>query len=135
MAIGDIAMCTGDNGRPLPGLAPVAMQQGDYAAARIIASLAGRPMAKPFHYRDRGSMAVIGRYRAVAMVGRRQLSGFMAWVVWLGNPLMENNHFSNRVLVLNQWAGSFFSHNRSARLITHDRASLIATKATKDVAG
>lgn len=134
MAIGDVATCFDEHGRPLPGLAPVAMQQGEYVAARIIALESGRDFEKPFHYSDRGSMAVIGRYRAVAMIGKRQLSGLIAWVVWLVIHLMEINQFSNRVLVVIQWAGSFFFHNRSARLITHDKASLLASQATKEPA-
>ncbi len=126
MAIGDTVMCTGDNGKPLPGLAPVAMQQGDYVAKRIIALSAGKSFDKPFHYSDRGSMAVIGRFRAVAMVGDRQLSGFLAWLVWLVIHLMEITQFSNRVLVVIQWGGSFLFHSRAARLITHEELKSVA---------
>ena len=94
MAIGDTTNCIGENGKPLPGLAPVAMQQGEYVAARIVAMASGRTVDKPFKYRDRGSMAVIGRYQAVAMVGARQLSGLTAWLVWLVIHLMEITQFS-----------------------------------------
>jgi len=134
MAIGDITNCVGENGQPMPGLAPVAMQQGEYVAARIVAMAAGRTIDKPFKYRDRGSMAVIGRYRAVAMVGERQLSGLTAWLVWLVIHLMEITLFSNRVLVVIQWASSFFFRNRSALLITHETAARLAIKAKNDVA-
>ena len=125
MAIGDNAACQGENGKPLPGLAPVAMQQGDYAAARIMAISAGKPFVKPFKYSDRGSMAVIGRFRAVALVGKRQLSGLPAWFVWLAIHLMEITQFSNRILVLIQWGSSFLFRSRSARLITHTEAKAI----------
>ncbi len=134
MAIGDTTNCIGENGKPLPGLAPVAMQQGEYVAARIVAMASGRTVDKPFKYRDRGSMAVIGRYQAVAMVGARQLSGLTAWLVWLVIHLMEITQFSNRVLVIVQWGSSFFFRNRSALLITHETAARLAIKATKDVA-
>ena len=134
MAIGDITNCLDENGKPLPGLAPVAMQQGEYVAARIVAMATGRTIDKPFKYRDRGSMAVIGRYQAVAMVGAQQLSGLTAWLVWLVIHLMEITQFSNRVLVIIQWASSFFFRNRSALLITHETAARLAIKATKDVA-
>ena len=134
MAIGDIANCAGDNGKPMPGLAPVAMQQGEYVAARIVAMATGRTIDKPFKYRDRGSMAVIGRYRAVALVGERQLSGLTAWLAWLVIHLMEITLFSNRVLVVIQWASSFFFRNRSALLITHETAARLAIKAKNDVA-
>jgi NADH dehydrogenase len=120
MAIGDMSLCTGSNGKPLPGLAPVAMQQGDYAAARVAALSTGQAFTKPFHYNDRGSMAVIGRFRAVALVGNRQLSGLIAWLVWLVIHVMEITLFSNRILVIIQWGGSFLFRNRSARLITHE---------------
>lgn len=120
MAIGDIAMCMSENGKPLPGLAPVAMQQGDYAGARITALESGRSFEKAFHYRDRGSMAVIGRFQAVAMVGKRQLSGLVAWFVWLAIHLLEITLFSNRLLVMIQWGSTFMLRNHSARLITYE---------------
>ncbi len=118
MVIGDCSACPGPEGRPLPGLAPVAMQQGDYAGQRIQALLDGKPFDNPFRYRDRGSMAVIGRFRAVALIGKRQLTGLPAWFVWLAIHLMEITLFSNRVLVMIQWGGTFFFRRRSARLIT-----------------
>ncbi len=120
MAIGDTVHCPGENGKPLPGLAPVAMQQGDFVATRIGELDAGNTPEAKFQYRDRGSMAVIGRFQAVALVGDRQLSGLIAWLVWLVIHLTQITQFSNRVLVLFQWGLSFLFRSRSARLITHE---------------
>lgn len=125
MAIGDNTLCMNESGKPLPGLAPVAMQQGDYAGARIMALESGKRFDKPFKYNDRGSMAVIGRFSAVALVGKRQLSGLPAWFVWVAIHLMEITQFSNRILVLLQWGSSFLFRSRSARLITHSEAKAI----------
>lgn len=118
--IGDMAHCLTPEGNPLPGLAPVAMQQGNYVARLIRKRLqpASTAVVPPFRYRDRGSMAVIGRYRAVALVGKRRLSGLSAWLVWLFIHLMEITQFRNRLLVLMQWGWTYFTHDRSARLIT-----------------
>jgi NADH:ubiquinone reductase (H+-translocating) len=133
MAIGDNSACIGNEGKPLPGLAPVAMQQGDYAAARIMAIASGKSFYKVFKYSDRGSMAVIGRFRAVALVGKRQLSGLPAWFVWLAIHLMEITQFSNRILVLIQWGSSFLFRSRSARLITHSEAKAIMTEPHQNI--
>jgi len=124
MAIGDMAMFLGPDEKPLPGLAPVAMQQGDFVGARISALTQRRPFEKTFNYKDRGSMAVIGRFRAVALVGTKQISGFTAWMIWLVIHLMEITLFSSRILVVLQWGGSFFLRNRSARLITSETVVL-----------
>lgn len=107
------------DGRPLPGVAPVAMQQGTYAARRIRARLAGdeRP-APPFRYRDKGSMATIGRAAAVAQFGRVRFSGLAAWLAWLFIHVLFLIEFENRVLVMIQWATNYLTRNRSARLIT-----------------
>ncbi len=120
--IGDLANFSHQDGKPLPGLAPVAMQQGQYVAKLIQDRLKGRE-SKPFHYKDRGSMAVIGRYSAVALVGKRQFSGFRAWLIWVFIHLMQITQFRNRLLVLMQWGWSFFTRDRAARLITHYRES------------
>ncbi len=120
--IGDLAQFKGPDGKPLPGVAQVAMQQGRYAAQSIVARLRGRPVP-PFHYRDLGSMAVIGRRRAVAMIAGFRLSGFLAWLTWLFIHLMYIVQFTNRLLVFVQWAYNYFTHNRSARLITNVDAS------------
>ncbi len=125
--IGDLARVPGPDGRPLPGVAQVAMQQGAYAARLITARLAGRRLPA-FRYRDWGSMATIGRHAAVADLLGVRFSGFPAWLAWLFIHLMKMVEFSNRLLVLVQWAWSYFTFNRSARLITNTAA----TRSTQD---
>ncbi len=115
--IGDLCAFTGDDGRPLPGLAPVALQQGRAAASNVLHRLAGEP-TEPFHYRDRGSMATIGRAAAVAVIGRRRLSGLVAWLAWLFVHIAFLIGFRNRFLVLFEWAWAYVSWQRGARLIT-----------------
>ncbi|HOD52774.1 MAG TPA: NAD(P)/FAD-dependent oxidoreductase [Candidatus Hydrogenedentes bacterium] len=117
--IGDLAACKSAKGTSLPAIAPVAIQQGKYVAELIQGRLAGRP-SKPFRYRDPGMMATIGRSAAVAHLGRIQLSGLLAWLAWLFVHLANLIQFENRILVLTQWAWSYFTWNRSARLITGD---------------
>ncbi|HEX3432799.1 MAG TPA: NAD(P)/FAD-dependent oxidoreductase [Solirubrobacteraceae bacterium] len=116
-AIGDmIAVRRGDDVQTLPGLAPVAMQQGRHAARAIRDGLAGKPH-KPFHYTDKGNLATIGRARAVADIKGLHLSGAPAWLTWLGVHLWYLVGFQNRLLVFTRWAFSFFTHGRGARLI------------------
>lgn len=115
--IGDMANYPYQGGKPLPGLAPVAMQQGNYVADLIQRRLRGVP-AIPFHYRDRGTMATIGRAAAVADLGWIAYSGLLAWLTWLFIHLLYLVAFQNRILVLFQWAWNYFTRNRSARLIT-----------------
>jgi len=115
--IGDMACYKHGGDRPLPGVAPVAIQEGKYVATLIRRRLAGKA-AKPFRYRDYGNLATIGRSAAVAQFGRLQVSGFIAWVLWLFIHLMKLVQFQNRVLVFVQWAWSYFTFNRAARLIT-----------------
>jgi NADH dehydrogenase len=117
--IGDLANCTQD-GKPLPGVAPVAMQQGRYVADLIVRRLRGAAVPGPFRYRDHGSMATIGRAAAVADLGWLKLSGFPAWLAWLFIHLLYLVAFQNRFLVLSQWAWNYFTRNRAARLITGD---------------
>jgi NADH dehydrogenase len=117
--IGDMASCPDEDGKPLPGVAPVAIQQGKFVAKLIKARLAGKPLPQ-FRYRDLGSLATIGRSAAVAQFGRLKVSGFIAWIMWLFIHLMKIVNFRNRVLVFMQWAWSYFSYDRSARLITGD---------------
>jgi len=119
LVIGDMAHCPGLDGKPLPGLAPVAMQQGRYAAKLIDARLAGRSVAA-FQYYDRGTMATIGTMKAVCDIFGWRYSGLFAWLTWLFVHLMLIVQFENRVLVLIQWAGHYITRNRSARLITGD---------------
>ncbi len=115
--VGDLALAKGADGRPLPGVAPVAMQQGRHVARTIRARLEGRD-ARPFRYVDKGSMATIGRASAVADVAGLRFGGYAAWLAWLFIHLLYIVQFGNRVLVLFQWAWSYLTWARSARLIT-----------------
>jgi NADH dehydrogenase len=115
--IGDLALALDGEGKPLPGIAPVAIQQGKHVAKTIRARLAGKAIA-PFKYSDYGTMATIGRHRAVAVMGPLRFSGYFAWMAWLFVHLMYIVQFQNRVLVLVQWAWNYVTWNRAARLIT-----------------
>jgi NADH dehydrogenase len=115
--IGDMAHAKDEQGAPLPGVAPVAMQEGKYVATTIRARLEGRA-ARPFRYWNRGTLATIGRSKAVADLRFVRLSGFIAWVLWLFIHLLYLVEFQNRVLVLIQWAWSYLTWDRGARLIT-----------------
>jgi NADH dehydrogenase len=116
-AIGDLAHCKDEKGAPLPALATVAMQQGRHVARVIEARLAGAP-STPFVFEDPGQMAVVGRFSAVAMIGRWHSVGLRAWLVWLFVHLMQITLFRNRLLVLVQWGWTFFTRDRGSRLIT-----------------
>jgi len=116
--IGDLAYLIQD-GAPLPMVAPVAMQQGEYAGEAIVARNLGKSLP-PFHYRDKGTMATIGRSAAVAMVSEKNYSGYAAWVVWLGLHLYYLIGFRNRILVLLNWAYYYFFYERQVRLITRE---------------
>jgi NADH dehydrogenase len=105
-----------EGGKPLPGLASVAMQQGRYAARTILGDLAGRPRV-PFHYLNKGQMATIGRSRAVAEMGKFRLGGFLAWLAWLVVHIYYLTGFKNRFFVVVQWAMSYLTYRRGARLI------------------
>jgi NADH dehydrogenase len=115
--IGDTAACLGPDNRPLPGVAPVAKQQGEHAARAIIAELTGRG-SPPFKYRNYGSLATIGRKRAVADLGRIHISGFPAWVVWCVAHIWFLAGFRNRLLVGANWLWNYLTFERHARLIT-----------------
>ncbi len=115
--IGDLASLKDADGKPLPGVAPVAMQQGRWVARQIAADLAGNPREN-FHYVDKGSLATIGRAAAVAQFGKVHISGFIAWLSWLFIHILFLIGFRNRVLVMLQWAWSYLTYERSARLIT-----------------
>ena len=119
--IGDLMTLGGRDGKPLPGVAPVAMQQGRHVARTVLALLADRPGPGAFAYHDKGSMATIGRGRAVADFGFARFAGYPAWLAWLFIHLMYLVQFGNRVLILVQWAWSYLTWNRSARLITGRR--------------
>jgi NADH dehydrogenase len=118
--IGDLALHKGHDGKPLPGLAPVAMQQGTYVADLIARRVKGQSLAGPFKYWDKGTMATIGRARAVAESMGFRFSGYLAWLAWLFIHIMYVARFENRLLVLFQWFWNYITRNRSARLITGD---------------
>ena len=115
-AIGDMARFE-SNGKPLPGTSPVAMQMGRTVARNIGHDLAGKSMEE-FKFVDKGSMATIGRKAAVAQIGKMRLTGFSAWIAWLMLHLFFLIGFRNRMVVLINWAWSYFSYQRGARLIT-----------------
>lgn len=118
--IGDMAAAKGEQGRMLPGVAPVAIQQGRFVAKLIreeVNSHGKHPRAA-FHYWDKGSLATIGRAAAVAQFGRIHISGFLAWLSWLFVHILFLIGFRNRLLVFIQWAWSYFTYERGARLIT-----------------
>ena len=115
--IGDLASLKQQDGTQLPGVAPVAMQEGRYVAKQIAADLAGNPRV-PFRYVDKGSLATIGRAAAVAQFGKLHISGYLAWLSWLFIHIFFLIGFRNRILVMIQWAWSYFTYDRSARLIT-----------------
>jgi NADH dehydrogenase len=121
--IGDLALLAGENGKPLPGVAQVAMQQGTYAAKAIARKLASETEIKPFKYFDKGDMAVIGRWSAVANIFGAHISGFFAWIIWAFIHLMYLVQFQSRILVFIQWAIQDLTFNRGARLITGPAAT------------
>jgi NADH dehydrogenase len=113
---GDQAHVVGPDGSPLPGMAPAALQQGRYLARRIRALARGRPYPD-FRFRDRGQMATIGRRRAVLQSGNLRLAGIAAWFAWLAIHIYYLAGFKNRLFVVLQWALSYFTYHRGARLI------------------
>jgi len=117
-AIGDTVAYLHQGGAPLPGVSPVAMQQGRFVARNINRAVRGRPTKPEFHYFDKGSLATIGRSRAIADLGWIKLSGFPAWVAWLVIHLFFLIGFRNRLLVMIDWAYSYFTYKRGVRLIT-----------------
>jgi NADH dehydrogenase len=118
--VGDCVAVTGANGRPLPGIAPVAKQQGAYAARAIMAALKGRRMAKAFRYADFGNLATIGRKAAIADLGGVHLRGFIGWLVWSAAHIYFLIGFRNRIAVTLDWIWSYVTFERGARLITGD---------------
>jgi NADH dehydrogenase len=121
--LGDLALANDKNGKPLPGVAQVAMQGGAYAAKVIRARVAKKPEPPPFHYFNKGDMAVIGRAAAVANIFGLHLSGLLAWLVWLFIHLIYIVEFQSRVMVFIQWGIQFVTFSRGARLITGDAAA------------
>jgi NADH dehydrogenase len=117
--IGDLACFLQQTGKPLPAVAPAAIQQGRHAARNILHDLRGRPRV-PFHYLDKGTLATIGRAAAVADFGFVKISGFFAWLAYLFVHLFFLIGFRNRFVVMFEWAWAYFTFERSARLITGD---------------
>jgi NADH dehydrogenase len=115
--VGDMALAKGPDGKPLPGIAPAAIQQGKYVAQAIQKRLLGKTV-EPFQYRDSGMMATIGRNSAVAQVFGVHISGWFAWMAWLLVHILYLIAFENRLLVITQWWWNYITRNRSARLIT-----------------
>jgi NADH dehydrogenase len=116
--LGDLAAAPGKDGKPLPGVAQVAIQGGSYAARAIRDRLAGKKNLPPFHYFDKGDMAVIGRASAVANIFGLHVWGLPAWLIWLFIHLMYIVEFQSRVLVFIQWGFEYLTFSRGARLIT-----------------
>ena len=116
--IGDLANFSHQTGKPLPGVAPPAIQEGSYTAKVIRKRLRGEKSEKSFHYFDRGNLATIGRGKAIADLNWLQLSGFPAWLMWLFIHLLNIVEFQNRVLIFLQWGWLYLTWDRSARLIT-----------------
>ncbi|HEY6930277.1 MAG TPA: NAD(P)/FAD-dependent oxidoreductase [Thermoanaerobaculia bacterium] len=116
--IGDLAVFLHQTGKPLPGVAQVAIQQGRYAATAIVRRVTGQPSAGPFHYRDLGTLAVLGRGAAIADLGRVRFSGFPAWLFWCFVHILKLIGFRNRFIVMFEWAWAYFRSERGARLIT-----------------
>jgi NADH dehydrogenase len=118
--IGDLASLAGPSGRPLPGVAPVAMQMGAHAAGNILRAIDSQPL-RPFHYKNLGDMATIGRASAVAELPWIQLQGYLAWLAWLFIHLIKLIGFRSRIVVMVQWMWAYFTYQRAIRLITGDR--------------
>jgi NADH:ubiquinone reductase (H+-translocating) len=121
--IGDMASIKQENGEPVPGVSPAAMQMGTATAKNILADLAGRPRTD-FKYVDKGSMATIGRNKAIAHVWGLKMKGFIAWVFWLFLHVFFLIGFRNRFVVMTEWAWAYLTRERSARLITGDAHEL-----------
>ncbi len=117
--IGDLANFAHDGGKPLPGVSPVAMQEGRHAARNVMAMIDGRKPQR-FRYWDKGRMATIGRNKAVADLNLIHLSGLPAWIVWLFVHILFLVGFRNRLVVLTEWAWAYLTFNKGARLITRN---------------
>jgi NADH dehydrogenase len=119
--IGDLANFTTEEGKPLPGVAPVATQEGKYVAQLIRQRLAGKTLPA-FKYFNGGSLSVIGRHSAVADIGSMRFSGFFAWLIWVFVHIYYLIEFDNKLVVFIQWTWSYFTRKRGARLITGDES-------------
>lgn len=117
--IGDLATMTDERGKPLPGVAQVAIQMGRHAVRNVLRAIEGQPL-RAFRYKDLGNMATIGRASAVADFGTFRLTGYIAWLAWLFVHIMNLIGFRNRLVVMVQWAWAYVSYQRAIRLITGD---------------
>jgi len=115
--IGDLAAARVKGGKLVPGVAPAAIQMGKFAARQICKSVRGQPR-EDFFYRDKGTLATIGRSKAVADLGKLRFSGYFAWLAWLFIHLLFLIGFRNRFMVMLEWAWAYVTYNYSARLIT-----------------
>ena len=122
--IGDTALIHDVAGAPLPGIAPVAKQQGAYVADMIKAHLTGKPDLPPFRYRDRGQLATVGRKTAIIAFGRLRIKGWLAWWIWGIAHVYFLISLRNRLIVMTQWLWSYVTFERGARLITGRRTAL-----------
>jgi NADH dehydrogenase len=120
--LGDLAHFSSPQGPPLPGVAPVAMQQAAHLARHLPAYLAGQPLPA-FHYTDYGSLAVIGQNKAVVDLGFAQFTGLLAWLIWVWAHIYYLIEFDNKLIVMVQWGWNYFTRGRGARLITGTEAS------------
>lgn len=116
--VGDLAHVLRKDGRPVPGVCPAAIQEGRAAARNVIHILRRQP-TRPFHYFNKGDLAVIGRSRAIADFGKVQVSGLLAWLLWLFVHIMYLVGFRNRVIVFIEWAYNYFTYQRGVRVITN----------------
>ncbi len=119
--IGDTASAIQDD-RPLPGVAPVAMQAGRYVASVIKCRTEGMQPPPPFHFHNKGNLATVGRSYAIVELGRLRMAGLIAWVIWLVVHIYYLIGFRNRIVALFQWGWTYFTYSRGARLITFDRS-------------
>jgi NADH dehydrogenase len=132
--IGDLSHFDGPDGKPLPGVAQTAIQQGRYVAKLIAKRLRGQ-LLPPFKYRDMGNLSTIGRHAAVADLGWCRLSGWLAWWIWLVIHLLNIVQHESRILVLIQWGSTYFTRNRAARLITEVPAAEVPNGDAQTKAG
>ena len=129
--VGDAAFVTGRDGEPLPGLAPVAKQEGHYVGTVLGGRVRGEPAPAPFHYRDAGALATIGRHAAIADLGWIRLTGFPAWVLWGIVHIFFLIGFRNRLAVFFNWIWAWLTYGRGARLITGEATTLAFVSALR----
>jgi len=130
--VGDAALVTGPDGEPLPGLAPVAKQQGQYVGELISRRVCGEAAPPPFRYRDAGALATIGRHSAIADFGRIKLTGWVAWVLWGIVHIFFLIGFRNRMAVFLNWIWAWLTYGRGARLITGEVTTLLSERPRRE---